>query len=108
MPALIMAKGCHSPRLYHRLGRKATTERDSERRGLPKTQRPCYDVAAQGEGIVKKQPDSRVRLVCGIENQIGLKLRVYTDDEGHCIARFRPKPEHQGYPGHLHGGIISR
>jgi len=38
---------------------------------------------------------------------IGLKLKFYTDDEGRCIARFRPKPEHQGYPGHLHGGIIS-
>jgi acyl-coenzyme A thioesterase PaaI-like protein len=38
---------------------------------------------------------------------IGLKLKFYTDDEGRCIARFRPKPEHQGYPGQLHGGIIS-
>jgi uncharacterized protein (TIGR00369 family) len=45
--------------------------------------------------------------VCGIENPIGLKLKFYTDEEGRCIARFRPKPEHQGYPGHLHGGIIS-
>jgi uncharacterized protein (TIGR00369 family) len=45
--------------------------------------------------------------VCGIDNPIGLHLKFYTDDEGRCIARFRPKPEHQGYPGHLHGGIIS-
>jgi hypothetical protein len=28
-------------------------------------------------------------------------------DSRRCIARLRPKPEHQGYPGHLHGGIIS-
>jgi acyl-coenzyme A thioesterase PaaI-like protein len=34
-------------------------------------------------------------------------VKFYTDDEGRCIARFQPKPEHQGYPGHLHGGIIS-
>jgi uncharacterized protein (TIGR00369 family) len=54
-----------------------------------------------------KQPNSRMCFVCGIENPIGLKLKFYTDDEGRCIARFRPKPEHQGYPGHLHGGIIS-
>ncbi len=28
-------------------------------------------------------------------------------DEGRCVARFRTKPEHQGFPGHLHGGVIS-
>lgn len=56
---------------------------------------------------MEKQPNSRMCFVCGIENPIGLKLKFYTDEEGRCIARFRPKPEHQGYPGHLHGGIIS-
>ena len=45
--------------------------------------------------------------VCGIENPIGLKLKFYTDDEGRCITRFRPREEHQGYPGNLHGGVIS-
>jgi hypothetical protein len=45
--------------------------------------------------------------VCGIDNPIGLHLAFYTDDQGRCIARFRPRPEQQGYPGHLHGGIIS-
>jgi acyl-coenzyme A thioesterase PaaI-like protein len=56
---------------------------------------------------VEKQPNSRMCFVCGIDNPIGLHLKFYTDDEGRCIARFRPRPEHQGYPGHLHGGIIS-
>ena len=56
---------------------------------------------------MEKQPNSRMCFLCGIENPIGLKLKFYTDDEGRCVARFQPKPEHQGYPGHLHGGIIS-
>ena len=56
---------------------------------------------------MEKQPNSRMCFVCGIDNPIGLHLAFYTDDEGRCIARFRPRPEHQGYPGHLHGGIIS-
>ena len=56
---------------------------------------------------MEKQPNSRMCFVCGIENPIGLKLKFYTDDEGRCVARFRPRPEHQGFPGHLHGGIIS-
>jgi len=42
-----------------------------------------------------------------IENPIGLHLAFYTDHEGRCAARFRPKPEHQGFPGQLHGGLIS-
>ena len=54
---------------------------------------------------MEKQPNSRMCFVCGIDNPIGLHLKFYTDDEGRCIARFRPKPEHQGFPGQLHGGI---
>jgi uncharacterized protein (TIGR00369 family) len=54
-----------------------------------------------------KQPSSRMCFVCGVENPIGLHLAFYTDAEGRCIARFRPQPQHQGYPGQLHGGIIS-
>jgi hypothetical protein len=74
--------------------------------------RQCYnsvsrDCQTTGETIMEKQPNSRMCFVCGIENPIGLKLKFYTDDEGRCIARFRPKPQHQGYPGQLHGGIIS-
>ena len=56
---------------------------------------------------MEKQPNSRMCFLCGLENPIGLKLKFYTDDDGRCIAHFRPSPEHQGYPGHLHGGIVS-
>ena len=56
---------------------------------------------------MQKQPNSRMCFVCGLENAIGLKLAFYTDDEGRCVTRFRPRDEHQGYPGHLHGGVIS-
>jgi hypothetical protein len=45
--------------------------------------------------------------VCGIDNPIGLHLHFYPDDEGRCIARFRPQPHHQGYPGQLTVGLIS-
>jgi acyl-coenzyme A thioesterase PaaI-like protein len=62
---------------------------------------------ATGEDIMDKQPNSRMCFVCGIHNPIGLHLSFYTDEKGRCIARFQPKPEHQGYPGQLHGGIIS-
>jgi acyl-coenzyme A thioesterase PaaI-like protein len=54
---------------------------------------------------MEKQPNSRMCFACGIENPIGLKL--YTDGEDRCIAQFQPQPEHQGYPGQLHGRLIS-
>jgi acyl-coenzyme A thioesterase PaaI-like protein len=63
--------------------------------------------AAHGGSIMEKQPNSRKGFACGIENPIGLHLAFYTEDDGRCIGRFRPKPEHQGYPGQLHGGLIS-
>lgn len=56
---------------------------------------------------MEQQPSSRIYFVYGIENRIGLKLKLYTDDVGRYTARFQPRPEHKGYPGHLHGGIIS-
>ena len=84
-----------------------------KRRGLPKCRVSAIMLTTQresrttGEDIMEKQPNSRMCFVCGIDNPIGLHLAFHTDDEGRCIARFQPKPEHQGYPGHLPGGIIS-
>ena len=78
-----------------------------KRRGLPKPRVDAIMHTAQAGSIMEKQPNSRMCFVCGVDNPIGLHLHPHTDDEGRCVARFRPKPEHQGYPGHLHGGLIS-
>ena len=56
---------------------------------------------------MQKQPNSRMCFVCGMENPIGLKAFFYEDDDGRVIAKFTPRQEHQGYPGFVHGGIIS-
>jgi len=54
-----------------------------------------------------KQPNSRHCFVCGIENPVGLKLKIYQIEEG-VIETTYTAPEHfQGYPGVLHGGIIA-
>jgi uncharacterized protein (TIGR00369 family) len=45
--------------------------------------------------------------VCGMENPIGLKAFFYEDDDGRVMVKFTPREEHQGYPGFVHGGIIS-
>ncbi|MHB0913270.1 MAG: PaaI family thioesterase [Armatimonadota bacterium] len=43
---------------------------------------------------------------CGPANPIGLKLR-FADEDGRYVARFTPRPEHQGYDDVTHGGILA-
>jgi len=43
---------------------------------------------------------------CGRHNPIGLKLNFEWQGERY-VTRFLPKPEHQGYAGIVHGGILS-
>jgi acyl-coenzyme A thioesterase PaaI-like protein len=50
---------------------------------------------------------SRMCLVCGVENAAGLKARFFELDNGELAGVFQPLPEHQGYPGRLHGGMAS-
>jgi len=46
-------------------------------------------------------------LVCGLKNKFGLYTSFYELDNGELLAVFKPREEHQSYPGRLHGGIIS-
>ena len=56
---------------------------------------------------VKKQPNSRMCFICGLENPVGLKLKIYEIEPG-VIETTYTAPEHfQGYPGVLHGGIVA-
>jgi acyl-coenzyme A thioesterase PaaI-like protein len=57
--------------------------------------------------VTGKQPNSRMCIVCGRENQFGLQGRFYEVEGGLLVAMFRPLVEHQGYPGRLHGGIAA-
>ena len=56
---------------------------------------------------MQKQPNSRMCFVCGMQNPIGLKAFFYQDEEGRVVAHFIGKEEHQGYPGVMHGGIVT-
>ena len=57
--------------------------------------------------VTAKQPNSKMCFVCGLENQFGLKSRFYELENGELMAIFQPSPEHQGYPGRLHGGLAA-
>ncbi|WP_458701293.1 PaaI family thioesterase [Sulfurospirillum sp. 1307] len=55
--------------------------------------------------IVNKQNISKNCLVCGIENDFGLKTKFYESDNEEVIGIFTPHEKLQSYPGILHGGI---
>ncbi len=57
--------------------------------------------------ILKKQPNSKMCFVCGLDNKFGLKSRFYELEDGQLMAVFKAAEEHQGYPGRLHGGIAA-
>ena len=55
----------------------------------------------------RKQPSSRMCFICGVENPVGLRLKIYEVEPG-VIETTYTAPEHfQGYPGVLHGGIVA-
>lgn len=43
---------------------------------------------------------------CGRDNPIGLKLDFHEENDTY-ISTFTPAPEHQGYGGIMHGGLVS-
>ena len=51
-------------------------------------------------------PHTRSCFVCGEANPHGLKLRFETDGK-RVHATFTPRPEHIGFKGVVHGGLIA-
>ena len=57
---------------------------------------------------MRKQPNSRMCFLCGLQNPVGLKLAFYEDRRsGQVQAEFTIPDEYQGYPGVVHGGIVA-
>ena len=55
----------------------------------------------------KKQPNSKMCFICGLENPIGLKLKIYQTEPGIIETAYTAPDHFQGYPGVLHGGIVA-
>jgi len=49
---------------------------------------------------------ARYCYACGDLNPIGLHLE-FTMEDGWAVAQFVARQEHQGYPGYVHGGVVS-
>jgi uncharacterized protein (TIGR00369 family) len=57
--------------------------------------------------VTAKQPNSKMCLVCGLRNSLGLQASFFELEGEQLAALFTPRQEHQGYPGRLHGGIAT-
>ena len=55
--------------------------------------------------IRNSQNISKDCMVCGTENQFGLKTRFYETTDNEVIGIFQPREQHQSYPQVTHGGI---
>jgi len=57
--------------------------------------------------ITNKQNISKNCLVCGVDNDFGLKAKFYETSDEEVIGIFTPNDKLQSYPNVLHGGIAA-
>lgn len=57
--------------------------------------------------VIKKQYNSKMCLICGIENEAGLKAPFYEMEDERVVSLFKFREVHQSYPERTHGGMIS-
>lgn len=51
-------------------------------------------------------PQTRSCFVCGVHNPVGFQLAL-TEDQQRVESRFQFRAEHCGFPGVVHGGLIT-
>lgn len=57
---------------------------------------------------MKELKDNNRCYVCGTDNPLGLQVAFEIDRDARSIrGRFTPRPEHQGWTGIIHGGIVA-
>ncbi|MFA6755428.1 MAG: PaaI family thioesterase [Bacilli bacterium] len=57
--------------------------------------------------VVSKQYNSRMCIICGMENENGVKAQFYNMEDDSVMTLFQYKETHQSYPGRVHGGMIT-
>ncbi len=57
--------------------------------------------------IIKKQANSKKCIICGLENEYGLKAPFYEMEDSSVVSIFEYRELHQSYPERVHGGLIS-
>lgn len=57
--------------------------------------------------VISKQRNSRMCIICGLDNPAGVKAPFYNMEDGSVMSLFQFAEFHQSYPGRVHGGMIT-
>lgn len=57
--------------------------------------------------VVHAQPNSDYCFVCGRKNPHGLHMTFYDNGQDMVLAEYTVPDAYQGYPGVVHGGVVS-
>ena len=57
--------------------------------------------------VIEKQRNSRMCIICGMDNEYGLKAPFYNMEDNSVGTLFTFGERHQSYPGRVHGGMIT-
>jgi acyl-coenzyme A thioesterase PaaI-like protein len=57
--------------------------------------------------VLKKQNNSKMCFVCGLQNDLGLQASFFEINDHELVAIIKPGEQHQGYPGRMHGGVAA-
>lgn len=57
--------------------------------------------------VVGKQRNSKMCIICGMDNPIGLHAQFYNMEDGSVITLFRYNENHQSFPRRVHGGLVA-
>ena len=57
--------------------------------------------------VVKKQRNSKMCIMCGLDNEYGVRAPFYSMEDGSVMTVFSYRDQHQSYPGRVHGGLIT-
>ena len=57
--------------------------------------------------VIKKQTNSKMCVICGVDNEAGVRAPFYEMEDGSVISLFSYRDIHQSYPERTHGGLIS-
>ena len=57
--------------------------------------------------VLSRQRNSRMCIICGLDNEYGVRAAFYNMEDGSVMTKFQYHPNHQSYPGRVHGGLIT-
>lgn len=57
--------------------------------------------------VKRKQTNAKMCIICGMQNDLGVKAQFYEMENGMLCSLFQFKEQHQSYPERVHGGLIT-